>query len=141
MIFCVIGIFIPGLTAIGLIGLQILFTKIGLECPDAWILIWSTTITGSLIVPIIFYRYIRVITKPKAQKLKNQITFFNLFQYTLIQAGLSSLFTDGETLCYGSGGQNGLELVFTAWLSLPILISLSLMFNFINSKNIASNSD
>jgi len=31
-------------------------------------------------------------------------------------------------LCNGNGGQNGLELAFTAWLALPILILFSFVF-------------
>lgn len=38
-------------------------------------------------------------------------------------------FTTGQTLCYVSDGQNGIVFVFTAWLSLPILVVLSIVFD------------
>lgn len=57
------------------------------------------------------------------------MTFFNLIEYIFIQASLALFFTSGQTLCYVSDGQNGLELVFTAWIALPILIGLSVLFN------------
>lgn len=129
LIFAIVGIFIPGFTAIGLLGLQILLGKIGVECSSAWTIIWTTTIIAGLILPLLFYRHINRLTIDRLRSLKIRLTFFNLLEYISIQSSLTPLFTNGQTLCYGSGGQNGLELVFTAWLALPILIIISFIFN------------
>ena len=129
LIFAIFGLFIPGFTAIGLLGLQMLLGKIGIECSTAWTVIWTTTIIAGLFLPYLFYKHITKLTVDKLQSLKSRLTIFNLIEYTFIQSSLTPLFTTGQTLCYGNGGQNGLELVFTAWLSLPILLMLSFIFN------------
>ena len=129
LIFAIVGLFIPGFTAIGLLGLQMLLSKIGIECSSAWTIIWMTTIIAGLILPLLFYRHINRLTIDRLQSLKTRLIFFNLLEYILIQSSLTPLFTNGQTLCYGSGGQNGLELVFTAWLALPILTIISFIFN------------
>jgi len=130
LIFSTVGLFIPGFTAIGLLGLQVLFSKLGVECSSAWAIIWALTISAGLILPSLFYQHITSLTKDKLHSLKTKLTLFNLFEYVFIQSSLTPLFTNGQTLCYVSDGQNGLELVFTAWLALPIL----LIFSFIFSK-------
>lgn len=127
LIFCAIGFVIPGFSAILLLGTQMLFTKIGFECSYAWRLIWLITWVGMIGLPILFANYLKKLDKDY-QTLKNKLILFNLLEYIFIQASLASLFTSGNTLCYGSDGQNGLELVFTAWLALPILIIFSFIF-------------
>ena len=127
LIFCVIGLVIPGFSAILLLGTQMLFTKIGIECSYAWRLIWLITWVGMIGLPILFANYLKKLDKDY-QTLKNKLILFNLLEYIFIQASLASLFTSGNTLCYVSDGQNGLELVFTAWLALPILIIFSFIF-------------
>jgi hypothetical protein len=129
LIFSIVGIFIPGFTAIVLLGLQMLLSNIGIECSTAWTFIWTTTIIAGLILPFLFYRHIVSLTVDKQQSLKIRLTIFNLLEYIFIQSSLTLLFTNGQTLCYGSGGQNGFELVFTAWLALPILVIISFIFN------------
>jgi hypothetical protein len=129
LIFTIVGFFIPGFTAIGLLGLQMLLSKIGIECSTAWTIIWATTTIGGLLLPFLFYRHITTLTADKMQSLKTRLTFFNLFEYIFIQSSLTPLFTSGRTLCYVTDGQNGLELVFTAWLALLILIAFSFAFN------------
>jgi hypothetical protein len=129
LIFAIVGLFIPGFTAIGLLGLQMLLSKIGIECSTAWTVIWTTTTIAGLLLPFLFYRHITTLTADKMQSLKTRLTFFNLFEYIFIQSSLTPLFTSGRTLCYVTDGQNGLELVFTAWLALPILIAFSFAFN------------
>jgi hypothetical protein len=129
LIFAIVGLFIPGFTTIGLLGLQMLLSNFGIECSTAWTIIWTTTIIAGLILPYLFYRHITILTVDKSQSLKTRLRFFNLFEYIFIQSSLTPLFTSGRTLCYVSDGQNGLELVFTAWLALPILIAFSYIFN------------
>ena len=127
--FSIAGLFIPGFTAFFLFGVQILLTKIGFECPNSWTIIWTISIAGALTWPIVFFKLANQLTHQSHQKFLLRLTFFNLFEYVLIQSSLTPLFTNRQVLCYGSGGQNGLELAFTAWLSLPILILLSLFFD------------
>lgn len=127
--FAIVGLFIPGFTAIGLLGIQMLLSYFGIKCSTAWTIIWTTTIIAGLILPYLFYRHITKLTVDKLQSLKTRLTFFNLLEYFFIQSSLTPLFTSGQTLCYVGDGQNGLELVFTAWLALPILIAFSFIFN------------
>ena len=128
LIFALVGLFIPGFTAIGLLGLQMLLSSFGVDCETAWTVIGSFTIFGAIILPIVFIGHIRIINRDKRKSLKTKLILFNLFEYIFIQAGLATLFTNGHTLCYVGDGQNGLEFAFTAWLSVPILILLSYMF-------------
>jgi hypothetical protein len=135
IIFSIIGIFIPGFTAMGLVGTQMLLSSVGIECTVAWKIIWTSTIILGIVSPIIFIKHIRNITDEKLKTLKTKLTIFNLVEYVCIQSSIGSLFSNSNTLCYGSGGQNGLELVFTAWLALPILVVMSIVFNRIISRN------
>lgn len=130
LIFSAFGIFIPGFTAIGLFGFQMLLESLGLACHDAWVVLWAITIIGGLTLPVLFYRHISGLTKENFQNLKTRLVFFNLLEYTFIQGSLALLFTSGNTLCYGSAGQNGIEFAFAAWLALPILIGLSILFSY-----------
>jgi hypothetical protein len=59
---------------------------------------------------------------------KEVANFFNIIEYTLLQASLASLFTNGQTLCYVTDGQNGLEFAFTGWFAIPIVFLLSVLF-------------
>lgn len=126
--------FIPGFTAIGILGLQMFLTWLGIDCTIAWIVIWLLSILGSLTLPCFFYIYIQKINQKEIRSLKAYLNIFNLLEYILIQASLCMFFTSGDTLCNGKGGQNGLELVFTAWLAIPILILLSFIFTRVFNK-------
>lgn len=142
LIFSIIGIFVPGITAIGILGFQMLLSKFGIECSAAWKTIWTVTIIAGLILPLLFYRHLTLITPNKIPALKMRLILFNLFEYISIQSSLAPLFTNGETLCYVSDGQNGLELVFTAWLALPILIVFSFIYNqVLKMRDIHGSSD
>lgn len=129
LIFSIVGIFIPGFTAIGLLGLQMLFSKIGIECSTAWTIIRWITTPAAFILPVLFYIYLTVSKEENFQSLKTKLLIFNFFEYIFIQSSLAFLFTDEQILCYGSGGQNGLEFAFSAWMSIPILIVLSFIYN------------
>ena len=128
LIFLIVGFLIPGFSAIGLFGFQMLLTSFGLECHDAWNVLWAITAFGALMLPILFFRHIQYLTENKIKNLKIRLTLFNLFEYIFIQASLASFFTTGQTLCYVTDGQNGIEFAFTAWLALPILVGFSLLF-------------
>lgn len=128
-IFAVVGLLIPSFSALGLLELQILLSKFGIECSAAWKVIWKTTTILALVLPFLFYGQITTLKGDKLRTLKIRLTLFNLFEYIFIQSSLTPLFTDGQTLCYARDGQNGLELVLTAWLALPILIVISFIFS------------
>lgn len=125
--FSLAGLFIPGFTAIGIIGLQSLISLFGVECANSWSLLWSITIAGSIILPWVFLRFIQR-TSLGSETLRKWLILFNIIEYTLLQASLASLFTNGQTLCYVADGQNGLEFVFTAWFAIPILLVLSIIY-------------
>lgn len=78
----------------------------------------------SLVLPFLFIHNLKKTDRPTLTKL----TLFNFIEYICLQASISALFTNAKTICYGSDGQNGIELIFTAWISLPILILLSFLF-------------
>jgi hypothetical protein len=114
-----------------------LLTEIGMECANSWKLIWTGTWIGMILLPILFFRYLNGKSTVPYQKIKTNLILFNLFEYIFIQASLASLFSNGNTLCYGSGGQNGIEFAFTAWLALPILIIFSYFFEYHTETTIA----
>jgi hypothetical protein len=120
----------PVFTAIILIGIQMFFTKLGIECTNSWKLFWGISWVGMILLPILFFKNLKNKEIEKYKKLKTNLIFFNFFEYFFIQTALSSFFTNANILCYGSGGQNGLELVFTAWLALPILMIFSYFFEY-----------
>ncbi len=129
LIFSIVGIFIPGFTAILLVVIQMLLSNIGIECSSAWTFIWTTTSIAGLILPILLYIHITNLNKEKIKSLLIKINIFNLLEYIFIQSSLTPLLTDGKTLCYVTDGQNGIELVFTAWVAIPVLIIISIIFN------------
>ena len=132
--FLIAGIFIPGLTAMVLLGLQLLLTELGVECTLALRIIFSTCAIGSLIAPYLFIRFFEKVDFTKTD-MSTRLIFFNILEYIFIQGGLALLF-DANTLCYVSDGQNGIQLVVTAWAAIPILILLSWLFDVLHKKHL-----
>ncbi|MBE8723677.1 hypothetical protein [Flavobacterium hungaricum] len=128
MIFCIAGFILPAITAILLVLSQIGLQNIGIECTIAWKTFWVLSWIGMIVLPIMFFRYLKGKEEMGNEKLNAYLFFFNFFEYFCIQTALSIFFTTSNTLCHGSDGQNGLELVLTAWMSLPILIIFSYIF-------------
>lgn len=126
LISCIIGVFIPGFTAILFLLFQLLTSKLNVECEVFWKSTWILTTIISIVAPIVFIKNIEKTKNPTLTKL----TIFNFVEYISLQAFIGQFFTTGKTICYGSGGENGMELIFSAWLSLPILISLSFLFKW-----------
>jgi hypothetical protein len=85
---------------------------------------WFITSVISVVAPFVFVDNIKKTKNPTLAKL----TLFNFIEYICLQGCLAQFFTNSKTICYGSGGQNGIELVFTAWIALPILLCLSFVF-------------
>ena len=119
--FCIAGMFIPGFTAIVIFGLQQAIQFLGIECAISWRILWTLTTIGAIVSPIVFYKGAKKKNMDGNKLTSQQITIFNIIEYTLLQCTFAALFTKGHTLCYVSDGQNGLELVL-AWIALPILI-------------------
>jgi hypothetical protein len=135
--FCIAGLFIPGFTAIAIIGLQMGIALLGIECAVSWTILWTLTTIGMVTAPIYF---IRLMNKRLAEGFHlgyDKLMIFNIVEYTCTQSSLALFFTSGKTLCYVSDGQNGLELVFTGWMALPLLIVLSLVFDNLKERKIA----
>lgn len=126
LICCFIGIFIPDFTAVLFFLLQLLTDKINVDCKTYWSSLWILTSIFSIASPFLFLENIKKTKSPTLTKL----TLFNFLEYICLQASLSQFFTNSKTICYGSGGQNGIELIFTAWIALPILVSLSFVFKY-----------
>jgi len=134
--FCIAGLFIPGFTAIAIFGLQIGLGLLGIECPDAWVILWVLTAIGAIAAPVIFIRLVNKWFAGEYSLTTGKLMIFNIVEYILIQCALTACFTSGKTLCYVTDGQNGIEFVFTAWMALPVLIVLSLIFDFLRQKEI-----
>lgn len=47
--FYIAGIFIPGFTAIAILGLQMGIGLLGIECSKAWIVLWTLTTVGAVV--------------------------------------------------------------------------------------------
>lgn len=130
MIFCIIGLLIPGFSALLLVGTQLILQKTGIECTVIWKAFWVFSWIGMILLPILFFKNLKKKETGSYEKLKANLILFNFFEYLFIQTALSIFFTTSNTLCYVSDGQNGLELVFTAWISLPILMIFSYIFEY-----------
>lgn len=132
LISCAIWFFIPGFTAILFFLFQLLTDKIGIDCSTSWKSIWILTSLISVTLPFVFIENIKKTNNPTLTKL----TLFNFIEYISLQACLAQFFTDSKTICYGSGGENGIELVLTAWIALPILVCISFVFKHKLENNI-----
>jgi len=127
--FSIAGLFIPGFTVMPIIGLQMGLQSLGIECTITWNILWLVSFVGVIILPVYFYKGMITRLLDGTDTSTSSIILFNLGEYTLIQLALSYFITRSKTLCYASDGQNGIELVFTGWLSIPVLLLLSLLFD------------
>jgi hypothetical protein len=134
--FSIAGFFIPGFTAIILLGFQVGLTYLGLECTMAWKVIWTITLIGTIVAPILFVKLMNKTMMTGFHLTSKETTFFNLIEYTFIQCTLAFPIFTGPSLCYGRGGQNGLEFVFTAWAAIPILILIALSFDHLKKRKL-----
>lgn len=132
--FCIAGLFIPGFTAVAIVGLQMGIGLLGIECSKSWIVLWGLTIIGVVIAPVIFVRLMNKRLLEGYNLTTDKLIIFNIIEYSFIQCTLAIFFTSGQVLCYGNGGQNGIEFVFTGWLALPFLIVLSLVFDILRER-------
>lgn len=132
--FCIAGFFIPGFTAFAFFGCQMLFTSLGIQCDTSWEVLWGITFVADFLVPSLFYISFKRKIQSGQDVKPTHVVIFNLITYISLQCSLASFFTDGYTLCNVIDGQNGLEFVFTAWLALPIMIVISLIFDVLRES-------
>jgi hypothetical protein len=132
--FCIAGLFMPGFTAIAILGLQMGIEFLGVECSYSWTILWTLTAIGMLITPLVFIRLMNKRLMKGYNLTADKLIIFNIIEYIFIQATLATFFTRGQTLCYVTDGQNGLEFAFTGWLALPFLIVLSLLFDYLRIR-------
>lgn len=136
MKFCIAGLFIPMVTVYAIVGLQMGIDYLGIECKTSWTILWTITTVGAIGAPFVFVRLMNKKLSTRYNFLNDKLLNFNIIEFTFIQCSLATFFTNGQTLCYGNGGQNGIEFMFTGWLALPFLIVLSLTFDNLRSRKI-----
>ena len=129
LIFSLIGIVIPGFTLVFMFLMQKLFDEAGLECSMFWKATWIVGWTGSLILPYYFYNHFKCVKQKNLHLLKTHLLLFNFLFYISLQISFGCIMTNANNLCYVSDGQNGLELIFAAWLGLPIIMVFSYIFS------------
>jgi hypothetical protein len=125
LIFAVIGLFAVGLSAIISSCIQ-MAVAIAVDCVIAWKIVWFIYLLSAIMLPIFFNRYIKSTKNP--DKIIRNLNIFNFVEYSFIQIALLPCFTGFKTLCFVVDGQNGIELVFTAWLSIPLLLLFSFLW-------------
>lgn len=123
IIFSIIGIFIPGFTAIIFFLFQTFFDKLGIGCEVYWKATMITTSILSIVSPLIYIKYLEKYKSPN----QTNLLLFNISEYSFLQIAIGHFFISPNTVCFGQS-DGGLILVFTAWLGLPILIGLSFLF-------------
>lgn len=129
LIFSLIGIFIPGFTLVFIFLMQKLSDEAGLECSMFWKATWIMGWIGTLSLPYYFYHHFKSVKLKNLHLLKTHLLLFNFLFYISLQISFGSFMTNANTLCYVSDGENGLEFIFTAWLSLPIIMVFSYIFS------------
>ncbi len=134
LFFCIAGIFMPGFTAIGIFIIQLLLTTTGINCSVAWMVTWWIMAVGMVLLPLLFIRMLRRNPQQNQERLKTKHMFFNILEYTFLQAVLASFFTNSQTLCDRIDGQNGLVFALTGWMALPVLLALSSLFHTISKQ-------
>ena len=134
--FLIAGFFIPGFTAIILVGLQLLLNKLGVECSLAFKIVFTIAAVSALVAPYLFIKYFAKVDFTKVD-MSTRLMFFNFGEYTFIQGGLALFFSNTNTLCYVTDGQNGMEIIFFGWVALPLLILLSWLFDMLHKKHLS----
>jgi hypothetical protein len=55
--FCIAGLFIPGFTAVAILGIQMGISLLGIECSIAWIVLWTLTTIVMVAAPFVFVQH------------------------------------------------------------------------------------
>lgn len=126
VLFGIAGIFICGFTLVFLAAIQHVVEILTNDCVSAMKWMWSFCLVGLAVTPVIFYKFLMSKPVHSKQTLQKQYALFNLLMYMFIQTSLGVFTSDPEILCYATDGQNGLELAFNGWLSIPFLVLIAL---------------
>lgn len=99
--FLIVGFFIPGFTLMGLLGVQMLISYLGVECANAWRVLWIATSICCVAWPILYGKFISkyyntLATYNSRLKFKFGIVLFNIFELPFIQLTLGMFFTTGK---------------------------------------------
>ena len=127
LIFCAIGFFIPGFTAILFFLIQISLEKLGIDCETYWKYTITITSILSLISPFFYFKYLQKNKNPN----RSNLLLFNISEYCFLQISLAQFCITSNTICFGQS-DGALIFGFTAWIALPILVC----FSFILQKTI-----
>ena len=131
IVFSIAGIFLGGFAVVILFLISQFFETMITEndCVNAIICTWWTSFLGSIILPVLFFVYLKKFEVYRRQSLQFKLVLFNFIEYVLITGALCIFSSDPEILCYGRDGQIGLEIVFMAWCAIPLLIIYSFVLN------------
>lgn|GEM_PF-7088244 len=130
VVFGIVCFLIPGFTAIIIFGLRILIETIFDNCQVGWAV---ATILGGLIsfvAPLLYFIHLK-----NNSPSKNNFWIFGLIEYLGIQSFAVVFFVTADSSCHGHTAQNGLEYIFTAWLSIPLI----LLFDYLLIKSTYTN--
>ena len=127
--FCLVGFIAVAFPAYVLLGLEYCLEKLGYSCENAILSICKCATYICLITPVTFFYYLfRSRNWFSISQIKRRILLFDLTLYVCIPAALEIHFSTPQILCNVTDGQNGLELAFSAWLALPVVMLLSVVF-------------
>jgi len=130
--FCIFGFFFCAVPLYLLLAIQSIFDMFLHNCVQSMRLTWCLCLFGCILTPLLFNLHLKRKEVYSNQLLKKQLGLFNALTLTFIQGALGIFSSDPQFLCYGTDGQNGLELIFNAWCALPILILISYYFKTLN---------
>lgn len=129
VLFCIFGLFLCVGTLYLLFGIHLAFDSLLHDCVRAMEFTWYLCLLSLILTLLLFSLYLRQQEVHSNQLLKKQLGVFNALLLTFIQGTLGVFSSDPEFLCYGTDGQNGLELVFNGWCALPLLLLVSYYYN------------
>ncbi len=122
IIFCAVGIFIPGFTAILFLLFQTLLAEVGIGCELYWKSTFIVMGILSIVSPLVYVKYLTN-NKPT----QTNLLLFNFIEYNALQIGLSQLLITPNMTCFGQS-DGAMVFILTAWIALPILVCLSFIF-------------
>lgn len=129
VLFCIFGFFLCGFTLYLLFAIHLAFDSFLHDCVQAMQITWYLCLLCSVLTLLLFSLYLKSKEVHSNQLLRKQLGVFNALALTFIQGTLGVCSSDPAFLCYGTDGQNGLELVFNGWCALPLLLLVSYYYN------------
>ena len=127
--FSLVGFIAAAIPALFFIGVESCLEKLGYSCISAIPIICNCAAFICLLLPISFFVYLlRSHSSFSDSQIKGRILIFDSILFLCIPTALEPYVSTANTLCNVADGQNGLELVFSAWLALPVLLLFSFIF-------------